>query len=247
MSEDDSAQPDPIANVDEMDIDALLERTRELAAKASEEVGPPGEEAPPDASCHDAEPATAEEVSQVETPAPEESASEPPAPSASDDDAGNVDAEADMTAQLAELESMLSQAGKKVDEPADDLPGHEAPASEATPPAEGDAQRFEDFDDFDITVDLSDDDDEAVGKEIESKASAVGKGDAGAPRVAAQTALPLLTGILDGGLRAVGHVFVVLDSPFAKMSPEAKQVMAYIAIATFLVSVGGLIYSSVHY
>jgi len=247
MSEDDSAQPDPIADVDEMDIDTLLERTRELAAKASEEVGPPAEAPPSDAPSDVTEATTAEDASEAETPALDGSSSKRPDPSASDEVPSSADGADDVTAQLAELESMLSQTGQKVSEPAGAEPANDAPAPETAPAAEGDEQDFEDFDDFDISVDLSGDEEDTVDGEIESKSSEAANGDAEAPSVAAEDAVPLVTRILDGGLRIVGRVFVALDSPFGRMSSETKQVMAYIAIATFLVSVGGLIYSSVVY
>lgn len=97
---------------------------------------------------------------------------------------------------------------------------------------------FEDFDDFDISVDLGEDgEDAATVSKANREADKTGD-DAEEPKPRG----PLPARVIGGVFGSIGAVFVLLDRPFSGMSSDAKNVIGYVAIATCVMAVGGLLY-----
>lgn len=162
--------------------------------------------------------------------------------------------------RLAELEAMLGNVAG--DQPADSDDASEAgstegdsgdaaaakdPSSAKSAPLSGDSggsaavsdeaiADFDDYDDFDISVDLSDDEETAEAEladksEQVSEAVAVPKG-------------PIHVRILEGVVSGIGGIFIVLDIPFRALPLGVKQALGYVAVATLAVAVGGMVYGA---
>ncbi len=237
MNRDNAGNSDPIGDIADADIEALLERTSKLASEAGNEVGLPANE-PVDAS--------PSQPPKRAAPKPEPEPEPEPDP---------------IDAKLADLETLLGKTANEAgtapppgeaQAEAEDPTGQTKSASvddaiaaaspEPTPPAGTPAEDMEeDFDDFDISVDLSEDDEETADKEIGEKLASSTE-EADEPQVDEEG---LVGRGLDGGLRAIACVFTALDRPFAAVSPSAKQVIGYIAIATAVVAVGGWVFGTV--
>ncbi|MBN1342113.1 MAG: hypothetical protein JXQ73_05510 [Phycisphaerae bacterium] len=246
MGKDESGQPDPMAEIGGIDIDALLEQTSSLAAKAGKEVGDPSKE---ERSARAVD-LVAGRVGQEEDK------------TGSQGDEGGAPAKVDD--KLAELEAMLGNVAQKVEEQPEeeeeDITGIDGESvgvketssgtyeAETTEVEEGPATSsgggegltdFDDYDDFDISVDLSDDQDAAEAEIAEKLSGKTGD------NVATIARSPLVDRIVTSPLTLLSWVALALDAPFAGLSPEIKQVFGYIAIATLVVATGGLIYGSV--
>ncbi len=259
MSNPDGAQPDPIADVGGTDIDALLEQTSALADKAGKEVGEPVEASGPDA------PAPGKTSPAEGVPAADEK-SEAEEASSHVEASESLDAD-DVDAKLADLEALLDKVAGDSRKPAahrgsmDTDGGQPADAAQADPADANDASAadssepeaapksanaadagLEDYDDFDIAVDLSDGDDQPDEQESEEKPTDAPEPEAPDKDDVPRT--PIAASVLAAGVNAVAWVFVTLDRPFANISDPAKQVIGYVALATIVVAVGGLVYGS---
>ncbi len=233
MSKKDAAQPDPMGNILSTDVDRLLEQTSELAAKASQEIGVPDGRKPADPKD------------------PPQGSKKPGA------DTSDIDA------QLAELETMLESTLGPTAKAA--APAREPGASVTTskdsaqpgvnPTAEGEVSadakaatvappNIEGIEDFDISVDLSDHT-EFADQEIAEKLALSRPNEqpnAGSP--APEERLSLAGRIADAPFRGLEWLIVAIDQPFAGLSPQTKQLIGYIAVATIIVAVGGLVFGS---
>lgn len=253
MANEKSSQPDPVSDIGEMDIDALLEKTSALAEKAGTEVGI----GVPKPSTDDA---VANPPATQETPATRP----PPADKSPAEPDGEVDAE------MAKLESLLHKMGsdvnaqsgdqrstkdgsKNAQAPASDQPKQPVRASanvsmaekKHAAPSDGKPPGLEDYDDFDISVDLSmdsDSDDDVSGADEDTPEHVGAEAASMAP--AAQS---LLQHAVAAGFKSAAGVLVALDRPFAKLSPEIKHVIGYVAIVTLVMATAGLIYAAIAY
>jgi hypothetical protein len=238
MGTKESAQPDPMGDILNADVDKLLDQTSALAAKASREVGL--------------------------SPQPV-----PSAPAAPDKGAAPEPVEGDVDGQLAELEALLNSTVPAAQPPAgvpssraeSNTPTIESPAEfvseehpnlhmpvhgssvEATAPQPPAAT---DFDDFDISVDLSDHK-EVADQEIAEKLAAPVTEGTEAGDLAGDDEVPTrLERVLGLPLRLLESLMIALDRPFAGLPVRAKQFMGYIAIATLIVAFTGLAMGSLN-
>jgi hypothetical protein len=284
MTNEDAPKPDPMADICEADVDALLAETGELIEKAAEEVGDLGDDAPAEQSTGQPDSKPMDDISpDIGDAAEPDSPSQEPA------------ADKDVDSQLAELEALLDKTAAGANAPAaesaepskpdpppetdaakvadtegivaptpsdetppeeahvDAAPAPEPPTAEAPaekPPSEAikdaaDSEEVDDFDNFDISVDLGDDE-EAADKEIAEELAAGGR-QAGGAGVGSAEPHSLVDYVLSGVVTLVGGVFIVLDRPFAKISTETKRVFGWVAIVTLLFAMGGFIYGALAY
>jgi len=238
MAKKEPAQPDPIGDIVEPDIDRLLEQTSRLAAKAGQEIGLPQDESAP-------------------------------SPADSRGDEGRAEGQEGIDAQLAELEKMLQNvatstepsatAGPKVEPPPDKPAGAEVPESgtpQSPPPRESavkevpseptgpDSIGQEGLDEFDVSVDLSDNKRAAEQEIAERLADPNRFSESAIGESADEEPTSLLGRVAVGGIRGLEWVVIAMDRPFANLSAETKQILGYIGIATLLVAVGGLVYGA---
>ncbi len=278
MSDEGKSQPDPMSDIGDVDIDSLLEKTSELAAKAGDEVGsdepesaeeteaPADDQVAPESERQDAIDPEAESAEtatpMAEKPPPAEAVPE------EDDTASAEGGDENIDGQLAELEALLGGVSEEPGGPAREtqapLKKEDAGATygdgtsvgdgqpQAPPPTEAnttgspadDLPDFEDYDDFDISVDLSDEDEKIADQELAQKAGTQGQT---TTHVEAAVALPLPARVAASPITALKWGFLLLDKPFAGMKTETKQAMGYVAIVTLLTAVGGIVYGSLAY
>ncbi len=153
---------------------------------------------------------------------------------------GNVADGSESAADEADVQGQGDKASSAKDaDEQDTLSASEPISAEGGAVAEAaDAEAdFDDYDDFDISVDLSEDE-ATADAEIAAKAEGLETSEAPPPKG------PVHVRMLEGSFRAVGGLFVVLDMPFQGVPLGVKQALGYVAVATVAVAVGGIVYGA---
>ncbi len=261
MSTQDSKKPDPIGDMVESDIDKLLEQAGKLAQDAGRELGlshekqagaaegvpakphaspaqPPKAPGPGASSGEDVD-AQLNELEEMLQKATESAAidgasAQTTVPTPIPPDAKSVSASAEPSKKLAKPSQPQPAAPETKGQVSHESAVPQAP--QVHPP---------EFDEFNVSVDLSDGEKEAE-KEISERLAVPTEAKNAEPAVAV---LPSHEGILGrtvaASMRAIEGVLTVLDLPFSGLPVGLKEVLGYIAIATLVMAIAAYVYGEI--